>query len=68
MIIILILAYCVIGAIFSHGITKEYRQDQSNDLNEFSPTFVKVCIVGSSILWPLLVITAIYQKIKEKIE
>lgn len=66
MITILILAYCVVGAIFSYGIQKEYRQDKSNDLNDFSPTFVKVCIFAAAICWPLLVITAIYQKIKEK--
>ena len=66
MIIILILAYCVIGAIFSHGITKEYRQDQSNDLNEFSPTFVKICIVGVSLLWPILIAVTAYKTYKEK--
>ena len=63
---VLIIAYCIIGAIFSHGITKEYRQDQSNDLNEFNPIFVKVSIVAASLCWPLLVAAAIYQKIKEE--
>jgi len=63
---ILIILYCIIGAIFTHGITKEYHQDTSNELNNFSPTFVKVCIFAAAICWPLLVITAIYQKTKEK--
>jgi len=63
---VLIIAYCIIGAIFSHGITKEYRQDQSNDLNEFSPTFVKICIVGASLLWPILIAMAAYKTYKEK--
>lgn len=60
-----ILAYCIIGAIFSHGITKEYKNDTTNELNNFSPTFVKISIVGVSLLWPMLVGVAIYQKLKE---
>ena len=66
MITILILAYCVVGAIFSYGIQKESKQDKSNDLSEFSPMFVKACIVATSLCWPLLVAAAIYQKIKEE--
>lgn len=66
MITILILAYCVVGAIFSYGIQKEYKQDKSNDLSEFNPLFVKTCIVAASLCWPLLVAAAIYQKIKEE--
>jgi hypothetical protein len=66
MITILILAYCIVGAIFTWGITKEYRQDTSNELDSFSPAFVKVCIIMASLGWPLLVAAAIYQKIKEE--
>lgn len=63
---VLIIAYCIIGAIFSYGITEEYRQDKSNDLDEFSPMFVKVSIAAASLCWPLLVVAAIYQKVKEE--
>lgn len=66
MITTLILVYCAVGAIFSYGITKEYRQDTSNELNDFSPTFVKVCIVGASLLWPILIAMAAYKTYKEK--
>ena len=62
----LVILYCIIGAIFTWGITEEYKKDTSNELNDFSPTFVKVCIFAAAICWPLLVITALYQKIKEK--
>lgn len=61
-----IIIYCIIGCIFTHGITKEYRQDTSNELNEFSPTFVKICIVGASLLWPILIAVAAYKTYKEK--
>jgi len=61
---ILILVYCLIGGIFTWGITEEYKKDTSNELDSFSPTFVKVCIVMASLGWPLLVAAAIYQKIK----
>ena len=61
-----IIAYCIIGAIFTWGITEEYKKDTSNDLDSFSPAFVKVCIVMVSLGWPLLVAASIYQKIKEK--
>jgi len=61
----LIVAYCIIGAIFTHGITKEYRQDTSNELNDFSPTFVKICIIGASLLWPVLIAVAAYKTFKE---
>ena len=63
---ILILAYCLVGLIFTHGITKEYRQDTSNELNDFSPMFVKICILGASLLWPLLVAVAAYETYKGK--
>lgn len=63
---ILILAYCLVGLIFTHGITKEYRQDTSNELNDFNPTFVKVCIIGASLLWPILIAAAAYKTYKEK--
>jgi hypothetical protein len=63
---ILVVAYCIIGAIFTHGITKEYRQDTSNELNDFSPMFVKICILGASLLWPLLVAVTAYKTYKDK--
>lgn len=66
MITTLVILYCIIGAIFTWGITKEWRNDTSNELSEFSPEFVYACIVATSICWPLLVIMAIYRKIKEK--
>jgi hypothetical protein len=64
--IILILAYCLVGLIFTHGITKECRQDKSNELNDFSPTFVKICIIGASLLWPLLIAVTAYKTYKEE--
>ncbi len=62
----LVILYCIIGAIFTWGITEEYKKDTSNDLDSFSPAFVKVCIVMASLGWPLLVVVAIWQKYKEK--
>jgi hypothetical protein len=63
---VLILAYCLVGLIFTHGITKEYRQDTSNELNSFNPMFIKVCIFAVSLLWPLLIAVAAYKTYKEK--
>ena len=63
---ILVVAYCLVGLIFTHGITKEYRQDTSNELNDFSPMFVKICILGASLLWPLLVAVTAYKTYKDK--
>ena len=63
---ILVVAYCIIGGIFTHGITKEDRQDTSHELNDFSPTFVKICILGASLLWPLLIAVAAYEIYKEE--
>lgn len=63
---ILILAYCVVGAIFTWGITKEWQNDKSGELNYFSPVFVKVCIVGASLIWPVLLVIAAYKIFKEK--
>jgi hypothetical protein len=63
---ILVVAYCIIGVIFTHGITKECRQDTSNELNDFSPMFVKVSIIGASLLWPLLIAVAAYKTYKGK--
>ena len=63
---ILVVAYCLVGLIFTHGITKEYRQDTSNELNDFSPMFIKVCIFAVSLLWPLLIAVAAYKTYKEK--
>lgn len=61
----LVILYCIIGAIFTWGITEEYKKDTSNELNDFSPTFVKVCIIGASLLWPLLIAVAAYKTYKE---
>jgi len=61
----LVSLYCLVGLIFTHGITKEYRQDTSNELNYFNPTFVKVCIIGASLLWPILIAVAAYKTFKE---
>ncbi len=62
---ILVIAYCIVGAIFSYGITKEYKQDETNELNSFSPTFVKTCIVCVSLLWPVLIAVGLYKTLKE---
>lgn len=48
------------------GIKKEASQDTSGDLDKLSPMFVSIMIWGASMLWPLLVAAAIYQKIKEE--
>jgi TRAP-type C4-dicarboxylate transport system permease small subunit len=63
---VLVLVYCIIGGIFTWGITEEYKKDTSNDLDSFSPAFVKVCIVMASLGWPLLIVVDIWQKYKEK--
>jgi hypothetical protein len=64
----LVILYCIIGAIFTWGITEEYKKDTSNELNEFSPIFVKVCIIGASLLWPVLIALTAYKTYKEKKE
>lgn len=65
MITTLVILYCIIGAIFTWGITKEWRNDTSNELSEFSPEFVYACIVAASMIWPVLVIIAIFKTFKE---
>ena len=64
---ILVICYCIIGFIFHSGVYAEYQKDKSDDLKDFSASFVKLCIVAVSLCWPLMLVTSLIQKIKEKI-
>lgn len=59
-----IILYCIIGFIFHVGIKKEASQDTSGDLDKLGPMFVSIMLWGASMLWPLLIVGAIYKKIK----
>ena len=63
---ILIILYCVVGAIFNLGIWKEYQNDLSGELDSFSPGFVKLMVVSVAILWPLMVTYHLYLQFKNK--
>jgi len=61
-----VVAYCVVGFIIHLGMQKEYSNDVSTDLDEFSPVFIQMSLFAVAALWPILVGVAIYQKVKEK--
>ena len=63
---VLVVAYCVVGFITHLGMQKEYSNDVSTDLDEFSPVFIQMSLVTVALCWPILVGVAIYQKVKEK--
>ena len=63
---ILIILYCIIGLVFHLGIWKEYKNDLSEELDSFSPGFVKLMIISVAILWPLMVMYHFYLQFKDK--
>ena len=63
---VLVIAYCVVGFCTHLAMQKEYRNDVSGELDEFSPVFIQMSLFAVAALWPILVGVAIYQKIKEK--
>lgn len=64
---VLVVAYCVVGFIVHLGMQKEYSNDVSTDLDEFSPVFIQMSLFAVAALWPILVGAAIYQVMtKEK--
>lgn len=63
---ILILAYCLVGLIFHIGIYNEWKKDTDPEMAKLSPIFIQIALVGSALLWPILVLVVVVQKIKEK--
>lgn len=63
---VMVIAYAVVGCFTHIAMQKEYRNDASKDLEDFSPIFIQMSLFAVSALWPILVGVAIYQKIKEK--
>ena len=63
---ILIGLYFVIAFIFHIGIYKCWREDEDPKMKKFSPIFIQIALLGSALLWPILVVVAVVQKIKEK--
>jgi hypothetical protein len=45
---------------------EEYKKDKSGDLSGFSDTFIKICLLGGSLLWFVLLIAEIVKRVKEK--
>ncbi len=62
---ILILAYCLVGLIFHVGIYKCWKEDEDPEMKKFSPIFIQIALLGSALLWPVLVVVAIIQKFNE---
>lgn len=58
---VLVVAYCVVGAIIHCGIQQEWKADTTNDLDGLSPTFVHLSMISVSAFWPLLVLVSLYQ-------
>jgi formate-dependent nitrite reductase membrane component NrfD len=63
---ILIGLYFIIAFIFHPGIYNEWKKDTDPDMARFSPIFIQIALVGSALLWPVLVLVVVVQKIKEK--
>ena len=61
-----IIFHCIIGMIFHAGISKEYENDMSGELDHLSPGFVNIMIVCVSICWPILLVYSVYLKFKGK--
>lgn len=62
----IIIAYLTCAFITHCGVEEEYNKDDSGDLDNFSPFFIKVCIIGASMLWPVLVVAATIKHFKDK--
>ena len=62
----LLTIYLIIAFIIHIGMLNEYKKDKSGDLNGFSDTFIKICLLGGALLWFVLVIAEIVKRVKEK--
>lgn len=62
---VLVIAYCIVGFCIHLAMQKEYKNDKSTDIDEFSPVFIQMSLFAVAALWPILVGVAIYQKVKE---
>ena len=63
---VMVVAYAVVGCFTHIAMQKEYRNDASKDLDEFSPVFIQMSLFAVAALWPILLGVAIYQVFKEK--
>ena len=67
MIIYTLLAiYLIISFLFHNGMLKEYRKDECEEMSKLSPVFIQVCLITSSLFWPILIIVALWKDLKEK--
>lgn len=63
---ILIGLYFVIAFIFHIGIYKCWKEDEDPEMAKFSPIFIQIALLGSALLWPVLLLIVVIHKIKEK--
>ncbi|MGL5012969.1 MAG: hypothetical protein ACRC6V_01600 [Bacteroidales bacterium] len=59
-----VLAYCLVGLIFHIGIYKCWKEDEDPEMKKFNDYFIQFALLGSSLLWPVLVLVAVVQKFK----
>lgn len=52
----LIILYCIIASAFHYGINEEWKRDVSGDLDHLNPSFIKLMVFCTSLLWPILLI------------
>lgn len=62
---ILIGLYFVIAFIFHLGIYNEWKKDTDPEMKKFNPIFIQIALVGSALLWPVLIVVAIYKPFKK---
>lgn len=64
----LILLYCVVASAFHFGINEEWKRDVSGDLEHLNPSFIKLMVFCTSLLWPILLVYHYYLQFKTKKE
>lgn len=57
--------YFLISFLFHNGMYKEWKKDECEEMNKLSPVFIQVCLVTSSLFWPVLIIVALWKNVKE---
>ena len=62
---VMVIAYAVVGCFTHIAMQKEYSNDTSTDLDEFSPIFIQMSLFAVAALWPILVGVALYQVFKK---
>ena len=64
---VLVIAYCIVGFCIHLAMQKEYKNDKSTDLDEFSPVFIQMSLFAVAALWPLLLGIMIFQLAKKEV-